>query len=589
MKKTLCMLLALLLAFGATALAEGGDLQAQLDAANARIAELEAEVEKYKPYYDKQIVAEYGEDGIIWRDDAMEQYQAAADTYAQYGLKIDDYAAEVKQDILTMLVRDAILDGKAAELGLSELDDATKADLEKEAVDTFETYVESYKSYFASEGTSDEDARAQTIEQLGNYGVTVEALTEQMVANYVDEQLYKAVTADVAVTDDDIQAAYGDMVKAAQEDFTDDRTYNNARGSGEPIAWNPEGYRAVKHVLIQFSDEQSSQYSELKRTLDSLNGELDALDDAEEAPAEEAPAESVDVEAIDAALQGKWVYPANGGSFTFAGGSVTMDADGSQLGGTYTINPDAQGVDIVLKASDADVNASLPFTFEGGALALSNNKGEALEKAAEEEAPVEEPAGEAEPEYATLDVGSKGEEVKNLQKYLIALGYLDGGADGVYGKGTAGGVKKFQAAEGLEQTGTADSETQARLFAKKLPEKPVIVAKPWKLIINSAGTPELYIRFRNDGDVTVDRVDFAVYCYDAYDDAIKAYGRYDWQDDYFDEKIRPGETSSSEWYWGLYGFDGTNRIKMAIYKYHTMDGKTVEIPYDDRQWVEFSR
>ena len=292
MKKTLCMLLALLLAFGATALAEGGDLQAQLDAANARIAELEAEVEKYKPYYDKQIVAEYGEDGIIWRDDAMVQYQAAADTYAQYGLKIDDYAAEVKQDILTMLVRDAILDGKAAELGVSELDDATKAELEKEATDTFETYVESYKSYFASDGASDEDARAQTIEQLGNYGVTVEALTEQMVANYVDEQLYKAVTADVAVTDEEVQSAYGDMVKAAQEDFTDDRTYNSARGSGEPIAWNPEGYRAVKHVLIQFSDDQSNQYSELKRTLDSLNGELDALDDdAEEAPAEgEEPA-----------------------------------------------------------------------------------------------------------------------------------------------------------------------------------------------------------------------------------------------------------------------------------------------------------
>ena len=299
MKKMLCMLLAVLMAFGATALAEGGDLQAQLDEANERIAQLEAEVEKYKPYYDMQVVAEYGDGGIIWREDAMKQYQSAADTYAQYGLKVDDYAEDIKQDILSMLVRDAILDEKAKELGVAQLDEATMADLEKQAAETFETYVESYKGYFASEDTPDEDARAQTIAQLANYGVTQEALTEQMVANYVDEQLYGAVTADVAVTDDEIKAAYDEMVETAQTDFADDYTYNNARSSGEPIAWNPEGYRAVKHVLIKFDDEQSKQYSNLKSTLDSLDAELEALDaPAEEAddaePADDEPAEEAE-------------------------------------------------------------------------------------------------------------------------------------------------------------------------------------------------------------------------------------------------------------------------------------------------------
>lgn len=292
MKKTLCMLLAVLMAFGAMALAEGDDLQAQLDAANARIAELEAEVEKYKPYYDRQIVAEYGDGGIIWRDDAMVQYEAAADTYAQYGLRIDDYAEEIKQDILTMLVRDAILDDKAVELGVAELDETTKAELEKQAAETFETYVESYKEYFASEGASDEDAREQTIAQLANYGVTQEALTEQMVANYVDEQLYNAVTADITVSDEEIRASYDQMVETAQTDFADDYTYNSARNSGEPIAWNPEGYRAVKHVLIKFDDDQAQQYSELKRTLDSLDAELEALDAPAEETADAEPAEA---------------------------------------------------------------------------------------------------------------------------------------------------------------------------------------------------------------------------------------------------------------------------------------------------------
>ena len=46
MKKLLCLVMAMLLALSALALAESqDDLQAQLDAANARIAELEAQVE----------------------------------------------------------------------------------------------------------------------------------------------------------------------------------------------------------------------------------------------------------------------------------------------------------------------------------------------------------------------------------------------------------------------------------------------------------------------------------------------------------------------------------------------------------------
>ena len=304
MKKLLCLALAMLVALSAMALAEtGDDLQAQLDAANARVAELEAQVELYKPYYDKQVVAEFGEDGIIWLDDAMKEYEAAASAYAQYGLSIDDYADGIKEDILKTLVRDAVIDAKAAELGLSQLDDETVAKLQAEAAETFENYVDSYRSYFASEDATDEEARAQTLAALESYGLTQDALAQQTIDGYVDEQLYNHVTADVTVTDEDVQAKYDAMVAEAQESYSDDRNYNNARNGGDTIAWNPEGYRAVKHVLVKFDDDQAKQYSELHSTLDSLNAELEALDaPAEtEAPAEEsaAPAEGEEAPAED--------------------------------------------------------------------------------------------------------------------------------------------------------------------------------------------------------------------------------------------------------------------------------------------------
>lgn len=305
MKKVLCLALALLMAFSAMALAEtGDDLQAQLDAANARVAELEAQVALYKPYYDKQVVAEFGKDGIIWLDDAMKEYEAAASAYAQYGLSIDDYAAGIKEDILKSLVKDAVIDAKAAELGLSQLDDETVAKLQAEAAETFENYVDSYRSYFAAEDATDEEARAQTLAALESYGLTQDALAQQTIEGYVDEQLYNLVTADVTVSDEDVQAKYDAMVAEAQESYSDDRNYNNARNNGDTIVWNPEGYRAVKHVLIKFDDNQAKQYSELHSTLDSLNAELEALDaPAEtEAPAEEseAPVEGEEAPAEDA-------------------------------------------------------------------------------------------------------------------------------------------------------------------------------------------------------------------------------------------------------------------------------------------------
>ena len=54
-----------------------------------------------------------------------------------------------------------------------------------------------------------------------------------------------------------------------------------------------------------------------------------------------------------------------------------------------------------------------------------------------------------------------GDDVKNLQKALIAKGYSVGsaGADGEYGSGTEAAVKKFQKAEGLTADGIAGEKT----------------------------------------------------------------------------------------------------------------------------------
>ena len=73
MKKLICICMALVLALGSFCALAEEDLQAQLDAANAKIAELQAQVDTYYPYYAAQIVATYGADGVVWLEDVKAQ------------------------------------------------------------------------------------------------------------------------------------------------------------------------------------------------------------------------------------------------------------------------------------------------------------------------------------------------------------------------------------------------------------------------------------------------------------------------------------------------------------------------------------
>ncbi len=64
-----------------------------------------------------------------------------------------------------------------------------------------------------------------------------------------------------------------------------------------------------------------------------------------------------------------------------------------------------------------------------------------------------------------LQLGDRGEEVRQLQQGLITLGYLTGTADGIFGNGTQSAVKAFQLVKGLAATGIVDSATRIMLNA----------------------------------------------------------------------------------------------------------------------------
>ena len=64
-----------------------------------------------------------------------------------------------------------------------------------------------------------------------------------------------------------------------------------------------------------------------------------------------------------------------------------------------------------------------------------------------------------------LRTGSRGQEVKDLQSRLQALGYYAGEIDGQFGAMTKEAVISFQKANGLDADGMVGSETKSLLFS----------------------------------------------------------------------------------------------------------------------------
>lgn len=367
-RKVLCLVLALALC-GAMAFAEeDGDLQAQLDAANERIAELEAQVELYQPYYDAQVIVEY-DGGVVFLDDILEQYAGVDSQFSSYyGVSLADYGYDTvyKQLIAETLLQDAVLEAKATELGLDQLDDETMAGLTEEAAANFESYVTSVWDYFASDDLTDEEIREDCVAYLESMGYTEDALLESLIDNYVSEQLYNYITADVTVTEEDIQAAFDELVAEQEASFADDSTYNTSRNNGDTIVWNPEGYRMVRHVLIKFTDDQATRYSELQDTLDTLNEELEALQTAAEeaaAATDESTTEATDETAAEATAEA--TDETTGETAPEATAEATDEAAAETTGETAAEATEAPArTEEEINAEIADVEAELTALYE---------------------------------------------------------------------------------------------------------------------------------------------------------------------------------------------------------------------------------
>ena len=228
-------------------------------------------------------------------DYQIEQNQYMEQLYAMFGLSysLPTDRATVMEDVVDQLVETMVLNQKSKELKLDEMTEEETAAIDEAAEAEYQSYLQQIADYYLTDSLLEGEALLAEAEKymLENNLGTKEAVKESVVNEKVMEKLRAYAIKDVAVTEEEIVAAYDSKVEESKADYANNLPgYGSDVNNGGAPYYAPAGYRFVKHVLVQFTEEDTTAIAEAQT----------ALTDAQTALAEAA--EDADKDALSAAV-----------------------------------------------------------------------------------------------------------------------------------------------------------------------------------------------------------------------------------------------------------------------------------------------
>ena len=273
--------------------------QVRISKLNTRIAELEAaltKVDEAAPA-DAQaapgaIVAEFN-GGVITADEAAEEYALISAYYEMMGMSEAEYAEDAKLTVLDGLIEEKILEQKARELGVYELTDAQRSEIEARVQAEYEDKIAYYMAFRFDDSKTDEQVRQETVSYLAENGYSYESMLQDALQSAWRENLYQHVTRDMQVTEEQLRQFYESQAESAELSYSASfYAYELDSEGGRTVLWHPEGVRRVQAIQIGFDQDQAVEYLSLQAALDSGSTEslpaLESLYDALEPRAQEA-------------------------------------------------------------------------------------------------------------------------------------------------------------------------------------------------------------------------------------------------------------------------------------------------------------
>ena len=148
------------------------------------------------------VVAEF-KGGTVMSNEVVEPYNNALAMQVFSYSDADDVSGDVLSQVLGELVADKVLYQHAEELGLTELSDEDKNEIQLTAQETYDQQREFYRTSVDTSGMTQEEADAAVEAYMKDeVGITLEGLVEENTKDYWIQKLFAKVCENVTVTDD---------------------------------------------------------------------------------------------------------------------------------------------------------------------------------------------------------------------------------------------------------------------------------------------------------------------------------------------------------------------------------------------------
>ena len=260
------------------------------------------------------VVATYTYDGEtreLMSPEVIEEYNDQLTTLLFGGGSEEDVSSSLLLSVMEVQISEKLIEAEAEKLGLNELTDQDLKDIDAEARQIFDEQMTIYADFVKQPGMTDEEIEAATAEYIkSETGNTLESITQTLKETWWLDKYYDHIVKDVTVTEEEIQAHYDEVLadqKADYDQYADDFMF--AHINGDAILYVPQGFRAVRDILIPFdSPEDSDLAGELLEQLSLLDPEKDAEEIARlQAQLDElfAPLEATADEAVQQLAEGE--------------------------------------------------------------------------------------------------------------------------------------------------------------------------------------------------------------------------------------------------------------------------------------------
>ena len=251
------------------------------------------------------VLAEYDGGTVTVADiiyDFNYQWSYYYQLYAMAGMELDEETVAMLRDsCVDAAVERAAQSAEAERRGIA----LTEEELAEAEQTARQLYDESYASLLSQATDADEDVRAARTEyELYASGQDYETILAYYTAEALNSKLREQE--DAGITDpgeESIEQAYDQRVESDEANYADSpASFESAMTSGTLVTWMPEGYRTVKHILVIPDESVLTPYQEAKSELDSMQTELDSLNEQLLAATDDDPAEgeeAADPEALE--------------------------------------------------------------------------------------------------------------------------------------------------------------------------------------------------------------------------------------------------------------------------------------------------